>query len=55
MRLTSQTDTFRLRLPGTGVTRRSFLGTVGTASLAWALAPHSRTSAAVRIPVAVQL
>ncbi|MDO8837253.1 MAG: sugar phosphate isomerase/epimerase [Vicinamibacterales bacterium] len=55
MRLTSQTDTFRHRLNGTGVTRRAFLGTVGTASLAWALAPHARAAAAVRIPVAVQL
>lgn len=53
MRLTSGTDAFRIL--GPGVTRRSFLGTMGTASLAWALAPHARTTAAVHIPVAVQL
>lgn len=40
---------------GAGLTRRSFLGTVGTASLAWALAPQLRAAAAVKIPVAVQL
>lgn len=38
-----------------GLTRRSFLGMTGTASLAWALARHFPAGAAGRIPIALQL
>lgn len=38
-----------------GLTRRSFLGTAGSLSLAWALADYLPLRAAVRIPVALQL
>ncbi|MEI6669084.1 MAG: sugar phosphate isomerase/epimerase [Acidobacteriota bacterium] len=40
---------------GFGVTRRSFLGATGAASLGWALARHVRADAAGRIPIALQL
>ncbi len=40
---------------GDGLTRRSFLGMTGTASLAWILARHFPAGAAGRIPIALQL
>ena len=49
------TDPYRTYIFNAGLSRRSFLGVAGAASLAWALAPRLRGSAAVRMPVAVQL
>jgi sugar phosphate isomerase/epimerase len=40
---------------GSGLSRRSFLGLTGSASLAWALARHVPAGAAGRIPIGLQL
>ena len=55
MRTNTHVHTLPVTDAGSGLTRRSFLGAVGSASLAWALAPHLRAAAAVKIPIAVQL